>query len=70
VLAIAFVGDDALIAVNDERPRSRSRMVRSRSDYRLLFRLFERLQDEKLSSAHALDAFLSRAIPLVRLYSL
>ena len=70
VLAIAFVGDDALIAVNDERPRSRARLVRSRSDYRLLFRLFERLQDEKLSSAHALDAFLSRAMPLVRLDSL
>jgi hypothetical protein len=65
VLAIAFVGDDAVIVVNDERPRSRARLARRRSDYRLLFRLCERMQ--KLPSAEALDAFLARAVPLAKL---
>jgi hypothetical protein len=67
VLAVAFIGNEAIIAVNDERPRSRARLVRSRSDYRLLFRLFERLQDEKMSSAEALGAFLTRTMPIVTL---
>ncbi len=70
VLAIAFIGDDALIAVSDERPRSRARLARSRSDYRLLFRLFDSLQHQQLPTARALDAFLARAMPLVRLESM
>src|SRR5262245_9161479 len=41
VLAIAFAGDDAVMMVSDERPRRRAPLVRSRSDYRLVFRLFE-----------------------------
>jgi hypothetical protein len=68
VLAITFVGDDAVIVVNDERPRSRARLARSRSDYRLLFRLFERMQ--KLASVQALDTFLARALPLASLKSM
>lgn len=67
VLAITFVGDDALIVVNDERPRSRATLVRSRPDYRLLFRLFDSVQHQQLPTAEALDAFLARAMPLVRL---
>ena len=67
-LAIIFVGDDAVIVVNDERPRSRARLVRSRSDYRLLLRLFERTQ--RLPSAQALGAFLARALPLATLKSM
>ena len=71
VLGIAFIGDDAIIAVNDERPRGRAMVgVRSRSDYRLLFRLFDSLQHQQLTSAQALDAFLARAMPLVRIESM
>jgi hypothetical protein len=70
VLAIAFAGDDAVMVVNDERPRARATLVRSRSDYRLLFRLYERVQHQRLPSAHALDAFLARAMPLIKLASM
>jgi hypothetical protein len=70
VLAIAFIGDDAIIVVNDEKPRSQSTMIRSRSDYRLLFRLFDSLQHQQLPSAEALDVFLARAMPIVTLASI
>jgi hypothetical protein len=53
--------------VSDERPRGRAPLLRSRSDYRLVFRLFERMLDEKPSSVQALDLFLRRTAPIVKL---
>jgi hypothetical protein len=63
VLAIGFAGDDAVMMVNDERPRSRALLVRSRSDYRLAFRLFGRLFREDITSSGALKAFLEKTMP-------
>jgi hypothetical protein len=70
VLAITFIGEAAVVAVNDERPRSRAMLVRSRSDYRLLFRLFECLRRQELPSTHSLEAFLERTMPMVRMSDL
>ena len=50
VLAIGFAGEDAVMIVSDERPRSRALLLRSRSDYRLVFRLFGRLLREDITS--------------------
>ena len=52
--------------VSDERPRSRAVLVRSRSDYRLLLRLFDSLLREDLPTADALEAFVKNTIPIVR----
>ncbi len=65
VLAIGFAGDDAVMMVSDERPRSRAILVRSRSDYRLVFRLFGRLLREDLTSPAVLKGFLDKTIPIV-----
>jgi hypothetical protein len=65
VLAIGFAGDDAVMIVNDERPRSRALLVRSRSDYRLVFRLFGRLLREDMASPKDLKVFLEKKIPIV-----
>jgi hypothetical protein len=70
VLAITFIGEDAVVAVNDERPRGKAVLVRSRSDYRLLFRLFERWRHQRLTSARALDMFLAQSMPFVTLSSI
>jgi hypothetical protein len=67
ILAIGFAGEDAVMLVSDERPRGRAPLLRSRSDYRLVFRLFERMLDEKPSSVQALDLFLRRTAPIVKL---
>jgi hypothetical protein len=66
VLAICFVGDEAVMVVSDERPRSRAVLVRSRSDYRLLLRFFECLLREELLSAGALDDFIKTTLPVAR----
>jgi hypothetical protein len=65
VLAIAFAGDDAVMMVNDERPRAGAIVVRSRSDYRLVFRLFGRLLREDITSSGGLKAFLEKTMPIV-----
>ena len=65
VLAIGFAGDDAVMMVSDERPRSRAILVRSRSDYRLVFRLFGRLLREDLTSPAVLKGFLDKTMPIV-----
>jgi hypothetical protein len=65
VLAIGFAGEDAVMIVSDERPRSRAILVRSRSDYRLVFRLFGRLLREDITSPGDLKAFLEKTIPIV-----
>ena len=65
VLAIGFAGEDAVMIVSDERPRSRALLVRSRSDYRLVFRLFERLLREDVTSPEALKDFFRNTIPMV-----
>ncbi|HEY6613580.1 MAG TPA: hypothetical protein VIZ32_03650, partial [Vicinamibacterales bacterium] len=65
VLAIAFAGDDAVMIVSDERPRSRAILLRSRSDYRLVFRLFGRLLREGITSPGALRNFLEKTAPMV-----
>jgi hypothetical protein len=65
VLAIGFAGEDAVMMVSDERPRSRAILVRSRSDYRLVFRLFRRLLREDITSPGDLKAFLERTLPIV-----
>ena len=51
--------------VSDERPRSRAILLRSRSDYRLAFRLFGRLLREDITSPGALQDFLERTAPMV-----
>jgi hypothetical protein len=66
VLAIGFAGDDAVMMVSDERPRGRAPLLRSRSDYRLTFRVFERVLGEDPPSAQALDLFLRRTLPIVK----
>ncbi|HET9566882.1 MAG TPA: hypothetical protein VFP16_00880 [Vicinamibacterales bacterium] len=65
VLAIAFAGDDAVMIVSDERPRSRAILLRSRSDYRLVFRLFGRLLREDITLPGALQNFLEKTAPMV-----
>jgi hypothetical protein len=65
VLAIGFAGDDAVMIVSDERPRSRAILLRSRSDYRLVFRLFGRILREDITSPGALQNFLERTAPMV-----
>ena len=65
VLAIGFAGDDAVMIVSDERPRSRAILLRSRSDYRLVFRLFGRLLREDITSPGALQNFLEKTAPMV-----
>lgn len=65
VLAIGFAGEDAVMVVSDERPRSRAILVRSRSDYRLVFRLFGRLLREDITSPAALKEFLEKLVPIV-----
>ena len=65
VLAIGFAGDDPVMMVSDERARSRALLVRRRSDYRLVFRLFACLLREDLSSPEALNGFLEKTIPMV-----
>jgi hypothetical protein len=67
VLAIGFAGEDAVMMVSDERPRARASLVRSRSDYRLLFRLFERVLRPEVASAQALEELLGDTIPIARL---
>ena len=66
VLAMVFAGDDVVMMVSGERPRGRAPLLRSRSDYRLVFRVFERMLDENPSSARALDLFLRRTAPIVK----
>jgi hypothetical protein len=63
VLAVAFTGEDAVMIVNDERPRRRAMFLRGHSDYRLMFRLFERLLRQDVTSPDTLDVFLKRAMP-------
>lgn len=70
VLAIGFAGVDAVMIVNDERPRSRALLVRSRSDYRLVLRLFGRLLREDITSPGELRTFLEKTIPIVTMHSL
>jgi hypothetical protein len=65
VLAIGFAGDDAVMIVSGERPRSRAILLRSRSDYRLVFRLFGRLLREDITSPGALQNFLESTAPMV-----
>jgi len=65
VLAIGFAGDDAVMIVSDERPRSRAILVRSRSDYRLVFRLCESLLREDIKWPAGLKAFLEKTMPIV-----
>jgi len=65
VLAIGFAGDDAVMIVSDERPRSRALLLRSRSDYRLVFRLFGWLLREDITSPGALQNFLDKTAPMV-----
>ena len=64
VLAVAFIGEDAVMIVNDERPRRRAWFVRGHSDYRLMFRLFDRLLRQDVTSPDTLDVFLKRAMPI------
>jgi hypothetical protein len=66
VLAISFIGDEAVMMVSDERPRSRAVLVRSRSDYRLMLRLFECLSRQDLPSASALEHFARTTLPIAR----
>jgi hypothetical protein len=68
VLALAFAGEDAVMIVSDERPRSRAILVRSRSDYRLVFRLFGRLLREDIKSSGELKAFLTKTMPIVTVF--
>jgi hypothetical protein len=65
VLAIGFAGDDPVMMVSDERARSRALLLRNRSDYRLVFRLFGRLLREDIASPADLKAFLEKTIPIV-----
>jgi len=51
--------------VSDERPRSRALLLRSRSDYRLVFRLFGWLLREDITSPGALQNFLDKTAPMV-----
>ena len=46
--------------VSDERARKRSLLLRSRSDYRLAFRVYGRLLGEDISSPEALKGFLGK----------
>jgi hypothetical protein len=64
LLAVAFSGEDAVMVVNDERPRKRALIRSGHPDYRLLFRLFERLLRQDVTSPHGLDVFLKRAMPI------
>jgi hypothetical protein len=64
VLAVAFTGEDAVIIVNDERPRARALFPRTHADYRLSFRLVQRLLSQDVTSPHALEMFLRRAMPI------
>ena len=68
VLAVVFIGEDAVIIVNDERPRKRALFLTGHPDYRLLFRLFERLLRQDVTSPHALAVFLKRAMPFATVH--
>ena len=68
VLAVAFMGEDAVMIVNDERPRKRALILSGHADYRLLFRLFERLLRQDVASPHGLDVFLERAMPIATIH--
>jgi len=65
VLAIGFAGDDAVMIVSDEPGRSRALLLRSRSDHRLVFRLFGRLLREDIMSPGDLKAFLEKTMPII-----
>lgn len=52
--------------VSDERPRGRAPLLGGRSDYRLTFRVFERVLGEAPPSAQALNLFLIRTLPIVK----
>ena len=69
VLAIGFAGDDPVMLVSDERGRSRALLLRSRSDYRLVFRLFGCLLREDIAPPGALKRFIGKTIPIVSVSS-